>query len=124
MPPDARRTRMNTKLKATPAQQERREPTVRFEIYDGEYVGTVEWSAPGDVALDVRDDQERAFLERFFEEEDAFLTGSIGAEEMATERRNSSAEAFARATYQLAAYSYRVRDPRGNVTRSEGEERS
>lgn len=82
---------------------------MKFEIYDGGYVGTVAWSSPGHVDLDVTDDERRAFFERFFETEDAFLTGSVGCEEMATERRDASAEAFARATFQLAAYSYTVR---------------
>jgi hypothetical protein len=84
---------------------------VKYEIYDGGYVGTVEWSSPGHIDLDVADESERAFFERFFEAEDAFLTGSVGCEEMATERRDASAAAFARAAFQLAAYSYTVRLP-------------
>ena len=84
---------------------------MKYEIYNGGYVGTVEWSSPGHIDLDVTDDGERRFFESFFEAEDAFLTGSIGAEEMATERRDASAEAFARAAFQLAAYSYTVRLP-------------
>jgi hypothetical protein len=84
---------------------------VKVEIYNRDYVGSAEWSAPGVIDLDVTDDEQREFFERFFDSEDAFLTGSVGAEEMATERRDGSAEAFARAAYQLAAYSYTVRLP-------------
>jgi hypothetical protein len=84
---------------------------MKFEIYDGAYVGTVEWSAPGQVSLEVRDDHDRSWFERYFEGEDTFLMGSVGFEEMALERRDSSEEAFTRAAINLAAYSYKVRDP-------------
>ncbi|MFN2488736.1 MAG: hypothetical protein ABR529_03140 [Actinomycetota bacterium] len=83
---------------------------MRFEIYNGDYVGTAEWSAPGRVALDVADPAQRTWFERYFASEDSFLTGSVGFEEIALERRDSSRAAFTRAAVQLAAYAYRVRD--------------
>lgn len=83
---------------------------MRLEIYNGEHVGTAEWLEPGRVELDVPDAHQRTWFERYFEGEDAFLTGLVGSEEMALERRDSSPEAFARAAFHLAAYSYRVRD--------------
>jgi hypothetical protein len=82
---------------------------MRVEIYDRDYVGSAEWQAPGEVRLDVEDADRRSWFERYFQAEDAFLTGSLGAEEFASERRDSSEQAFARATFNLAAYSYRVR---------------
>jgi hypothetical protein len=91
--------------------REAKEAVVKVEIYNGDYVGTAEWSSPGEVDLDITDAAQRRFFEQFFDSEDAFLTGSVGDEEMASERRDASAEAFARAAFQLAAYSYTVRIP-------------
>jgi hypothetical protein len=88
-----------------------KEVGVKVEIYNGDLIGTAEWSSPGEVDLDITDAAQRAFFEDYFEAEDAFLTGSIGDEEMASERRDASPEAFTRATYGLAAYSYTVRIP-------------
>jgi hypothetical protein len=82
---------------------------MRYEIYNGDYVGTAEWSAPGRVAIDVPDEEQRSWFERYFESEDSFLMGCIGAEEMTLERRDSSEEAFTRAALALSAYSYKVR---------------
>lgn len=83
---------------------------MRYEIYNGEYVGTVEWSGPGHITLDVDDDDQKHWFASYFEAEDSFLTGSIGCEEISVERRDSSPAAFTRAARALAAYSYRVRD--------------
>jgi hypothetical protein len=91
---------------------------VKFEIYNGGYVGTVEWSGPGNISLDVSDDRERSWFEHYFGSEDAFLMGSVGFEEMALEKRDSSQEAFTRAAMHLAAYRYSVRE-----RSSEGAER-
>jgi hypothetical protein len=82
---------------------------MRYEIFNGEYVGAAEWSAPGRVAIDVPDPAQRSWFERYFESEDSFLMGCIGSEEMTLERRDSSPEAFTRAALALSAYSYRVR---------------
>ena len=82
---------------------------MKLEIYNGDYVGTVEWSSPGRVSLDVDDADQRSFFERYFRSEDSFLLGSVGFEEMALERRDSSREAFTRAAMQLSAYRYQVR---------------
>ncbi|CAN5659280.1 hypothetical protein BH24ACT26_BH24ACT26_01180 [soil metagenome] len=84
---------------------------MKYEIFNGEYVGTAEWSEPGRVAIDVTDPTQRTWFERYFESEDSFLSGSVGFEEMTIERRDSSQEAFTRAAFGLAAYSYKVRDP-------------
>jgi hypothetical protein len=82
---------------------------MRFEIYDRDYVGSAEWQAPGVVAVEVADEGRRSWFERYFSSEDSFLTGSLGFEEMAMERRDASQEAFTRASFALAAYRYRVR---------------
>lgn len=97
---------------------------MRFEIYNGTYVGAAEWSAPGHIELDVNDAGQRAFFESYFAAEDSFLMGEIGSEELVLERRNSSPEAFARAAHHLAAYSYKVRDrasPAGRTERASDE---
>jgi hypothetical protein len=89
--------------------REREEVTMRVDIYDRDYVGSAEWQGPGDVRVEVADEGRRSWFERYFQTEDSFLMGSLGAEEFASERRDSSEQAFLRATYNLAAYSYRVR---------------
>jgi hypothetical protein len=81
---------------------------MKFEIHNGEFVGTAEWVAPGEVALDMQDDGDRKFFERFFQSEDTFLSGPVESAEMTMERRDSSAQAFQRAAFALAAYSYHV----------------
>jgi hypothetical protein len=82
---------------------------MKFEIENGEYVGTAEWRGPGDVLLDMDDPQQRMWFERYFAEEDASLGGAIGDETMSSERRSESEQSFNRAAFQLAAYSYKVR---------------
>jgi hypothetical protein len=81
---------------------------MKFEIENGDYVGTAEWMGPGEVALDMADGHHREWFERYFKEEDAFLTGSVECTEMSSERRDDSPEAFQRAAFRLAAYAYTV----------------
>ena len=83
---------------------------MKVQIYDRDYVGSAEWTAPGAVRLELADEGRRSWFERYFQTEDSFLTGLLGSEEIAVERRDSSQEAFWRALYNLAAYSYRVKD--------------
>jgi hypothetical protein len=101
---------------------ERKGSDVKFEIENGEYVGTAEWEAPGQVAFDMKSDEDRAWFERYFHGEDSFMNGPVEAAEMWSERRDSSPEAFTRAAFQLAAYAYTVRqgDGRRNAARSNG----
>jgi hypothetical protein len=82
---------------------------MKFEIENGDYVGTVEWQGPGRVSLDVADDHQRTWFERFFSGETSHMSGPVDSPEMSCERRDSSAEAFQRAGYELAARAYRVR---------------
>ncbi len=93
---------------------------MRYAIFNGEYVGTVSWSGPGHVELDVRDDDQRRWFASYFQAEDSFLSGSVGCEEISVERRDSSPAAFTRAARALAAYSYRVRDEAGAPGRGAG----
>ncbi len=83
---------------------------MKVQIYDRDYVGSAEWTAPGAVRLELADEGRRSWFEHYFQTEDSFLTGLLGSEEIAVERRDSSQEAFWRALYNLAAYSYRVKD--------------
>ena len=82
---------------------------MKFEIENGNYVGTAEWQAPGQVALDMKDDDQRTWFERFFAQETSEMTGPMDSFEMTYERRDSSQEAFQRATHELAARAYKVR---------------
>jgi hypothetical protein len=89
---------------------------MKFEIHNGDFVGTAEWRAPGDVALDMDSDKDRTFFERYFSTEDSFLSGSVECAEMEAERRDASPEAFQRAAYQLAGYAYTVKAGDGRRT--------
>ena len=82
---------------------------MKFEIENGEFVGTAEWQGPGNVMVEMQDDRHQAWFENYFQSEDSFMTGSVECGEMAMERRDESAEAFTRAAHQLAAYSYKIR---------------
>lgn len=88
---------------------------MKFEIENGEFVGTAEWQGPGKVALDVQDPKARAFFERYFSEEDAFMAGPVESAEMTHHRRDASERAFEHAAFRLAAYAYKVR--RGDGSR-------
>lgn len=93
---------------------------MKLESYNGEYVGTAEWQGPGEVRLEVPDEMQKAWFEGYFRSEDSFLTGPIGSEEMAIERRDDSREAFTRAVFHLAAFRYKVKDDPEAPTRPEG----
>jgi hypothetical protein len=82
---------------------------MKFEIENGNYVGTAEWAAPGRVALDMEDDSQRTWFERFFAAETSGMTGPVDCAEMSYERRDESEAAFQRAAYELAAHAYKVR---------------
>ena len=82
---------------------------MKFEIENGDYVGTAEWQAPGQVALDMPDEGQRSWFERFFEGETSALAGPVDCAEMTYERRSDSEQAFQRAAMELAAHAYKVR---------------
>lgn len=82
---------------------------MKFEIENGSFTGTAEWQAPGRVALEMDDPDQRAWFERYFSAEDSFMGGSVECGEMHMERRDESPQAFTRAAQMLAAYSYKVR---------------
>jgi hypothetical protein len=81
---------------------------VRFELFNGDYVGTVEWRDEGEVALDVPDETQRRFFERHFSKEESFMSGAVDQAGMSLERGDSSEPAFVRAVERLAAYHYRA----------------
>ncbi|CAN5293159.1 hypothetical protein BH20ACT22_BH20ACT22_00630 [soil metagenome] len=81
---------------------------MRLEIRDGDWHGTAEWCGPGEVALDITDPGRREWFQRYFQSEDAFLTGAVDGAEMSVERPDASEEAFIRSAYRLARYSYEV----------------
>jgi hypothetical protein len=82
---------------------------MKFEIENGSFSGTAEWKAPGQVMVEMPDQSQQEWFEQFFASEDSFMGGSADCGEMCLERRDASAEAFTRATRELAAYSYKVR---------------
>jgi hypothetical protein len=82
---------------------------VKFEFENGEYAGTAEWVAPGNVMIEMADPDTKKWFQHYFEAEDSFMTGPVDCAEMAMERRDESEEAFTRAALALAAYSYQVR---------------
>lgn len=88
---------------------------MRYEIFNGDYVGTAEWVAPGEVAVDVPDPEQRAWFERYFAAEDSVMAPAGDHDGMTLERRDASEAAFNRALNQLAAFSYQVR--RGDARR-------
>ncbi len=82
---------------------------MRFEIDNGEVLGSAEWRGPGQVQVEMPDAGARAWFEHYFSQDDAYLTGPADAAEMAFGPRNGSEESFQRAAYGLAAYAYKVR---------------
>ncbi|MDQ3771825.1 MAG: hypothetical protein M3343_07035 [Actinomycetota bacterium] len=83
---------------------------MKVEIYDDEQVGTAEWQAPGRVALEVEEPDQRRWFESFFATEDSTLDGPVECASMTrAERGDSSEEAFARALYRLGFYAYQFR---------------
>lgn len=83
---------------------------MKFEIYNGDHVGTAEWRSPGMVAVEMDDPRERKWFEEFFSQEDSTLDGPVECASMTSaERGDSSEEAFARAMYRLGFYSYSFR---------------
>ena len=86
---------------------------VRYEIENGDYVGTVEWQGPGRVKLEMPDGPQKQWFERYFEAEDSVMGGAGEPEGMTLERRNETQAAFNRAAWELSAYSYKVRQDDG-----------
>ncbi len=82
---------------------------MRFEIENGDYVGSAEWQSPGKVALDIADAEQREFFERYFAAESSSMAGMVDAAGMVCERRDASEEAFNRSLFELAGYAYSVR---------------
>ncbi len=92
---------------------ENKKETVRYEIENGEYVGTVEWQGPGQVSFEVPDPSEREWFERYFGTEESVMGGAGERQGMTLEKRDASEAAFNRAAWELCAYSYKVRQGDG-----------
>jgi hypothetical protein len=109
-PPFSREV-MNTARQVSGPIPETRGGSVKFEIYNGDFIGTCEWKGPRDVDLDIQDETERRWFESYFSAQDTFLHGPIGGEDMApAERRDASEASFGHALFLLAAYEYMVRE--------------
>jgi hypothetical protein len=81
---------------------------MRFEIDNGEYVGTVEWQGPGTVAVRMKKPRDQEFFESYFKSERSQLAPAGDHEGMTYERPCDSEAAFNRALYELSAYAYKV----------------
>lgn len=86
---------------------------MQFEFENGEYLGSAEWGGPGQVTVQMEDPKTQTWFENYFRAEDSFMTGPVDCAEMTMERRDESEQAFSRAAYALAAYSYQVRQGDG-----------
>ena len=95
---------------------------MRFEVVNGEDVGTVEWRGPGDVAVQMADPKQARWFSRYFQAEESVMGGPVDCAEMTSERRDASRESFQRAAYQLAVYAYNVR-AKGDGARSAAHQR-
>jgi hypothetical protein len=91
---------------------------MRFEVVNGDDVGTVEWRGPGDVAVNMTDPSQERWFTRYFQAEESVMRGPVDCAEMTSERRDASEESFQRAAFQLAAYAYRVRTKAESSARS------
>ena len=86
---------------------------MKFEIDNGEYVGTVEWQGPGTVSVRMKKPTDQEFFERYFTSERSQLAPAGDHEGMTCERPCDSEAAFNRALYELSAYAYKVRNGDG-----------
>ena len=84
---------------------------MKHEIWNGKYLGTAEFVEPGDVRLDMADPTSTTWFQRYFGEEQSYLTGAVDCPEMTSERPADSEDAFNRALGRLLAYNYDVRRP-------------
>ena len=81
---------------------------MKFEIFNGMYLGTAEWEGPGRVTVAIDDDRERRFFESYFTTEYPYLTGTVDCPGMSEERPDQDEAAFARALARLNQFDYRV----------------
>lgn len=95
---------------------------MEFEFENGSYAGSVRWDGPGAVTVTMDDAATKAWFEEYFQGETSFMAGPVECGEMQHEHRDESEAAFTRAAYELAAYSYKVRqgDAGGSATRRGG----
>ena len=84
---------------------------MKVEIYNGYFLGSAEWRGPHEVVLEMDDPTAKQWFERYFNEEDSFLTGSVDCPELASECRSDSEESFTRAAESLRSYNYRAYAP-------------
>jgi hypothetical protein len=84
---------------------------MKHEIWNGKCLGTAEFVRPGEVRLEIEDAASRSWFERYFDEEQSYLTGAVDCPEMTSERPADSEAAFNRSLGRLLAYNYDVRRP-------------
>ena len=79
---------------------------MKFEIEDR---GTIEWQGPGRVEMDLKDEADRTFFERYFQMERSYMAAAGDHDGMVVERATDSEHAFNHAMWELAAHAYKVR---------------
>lgn len=84
---------------------------MKHEIWNGECLGTAEFVQPGEVRLEIDDPANRSWFERYFRQEQSYLTGAVDCPEMTSECPADSEAAFNRSLGRLPAYDYDVRRP-------------
>jgi hypothetical protein len=84
---------------------------MKHEIWNGKCLGTAEFVQPGEVRLEIDDPASRSWFERYFGQEQSYLTGAVDCPEMTSERPADSEAAFNRALERLPAHNYDVRSP-------------
>ena len=91
---------------------------MKFEI---ENHGTVEWQGPGQVAMDLAPEADKAFFERYFNTEKSYMAAAGDHDGMVVEKPADSEHAFNHALWELSAYAYKVRQ--GEAQRNQSGER-
>jgi hypothetical protein len=84
---------------------------MKHEIWNGKCLGTAEFVEPGEVRLEIDDPASRSWFQRYFSQEQSYLTGAVDCPEMTSERPADSEAAFNRSLGRLLAYDYDVRRP-------------
>ena len=84
---------------------------MKVEIYNGYFLGEVEWKGPQDVQVEMDDPKTKSWFEHYFSSEDATLGGSVDCPTLVSQRRDESEEAFTRAAQDLRMHDYRAFEP-------------
>lgn len=95
---------------------------MRYDVFNGDHIGTVEWRPPGEVVVEVDDADHRAWLERYFRGYGVVIASAGVVRHLGLEHRLRSERAFDEAVRLLAGYCCRPtmapKEPRPSTTRA------